>query len=46
MRFADFKVAKTSGSQGNQLTAKEVEKLTIRQTKDTKTTEESQPTLF
>ena len=45
-RFADFKVLKTSSGQGNQLTTKELEKLTIRQTKDTKTSEEAEPTLF
>ena len=45
-RFADFKVLKSSSGQGNQLTTKELEKLTIKQTKDTKTTEESEPTLF
>ncbi len=45
-RFADFKILKTSSGQGNQLTTKELEKLTIRQTKDTKTSEEAEPTLF
>ncbi len=45
-RFADFKVLKTSSGQGNQLTTKELEKLTIKQTKDTKTSEEAEPTLF
>ncbi len=45
-RFADFKVLKSSNGAGNQLTTKELEKLTIRQTKDTKTTQESEPTLF
>ncbi len=45
-RFADFKVLKTSFGNGNQLTTKELEKLTIKQTKDTKTSEESEPTLF
>ncbi len=45
-RFADFKVLKSSSGQGNQLTTKELEKLTIKQTKDTKTTEEAEPTLF
>ena len=45
-RFADFKVLKTSSGQGNQLTTKELEKLTIKQTKDTETSEEAEPTLF
>lgn len=45
-RFADFKVLKTPAGGGSQLTTKEVEKLTVKQTKDTKTTEESEPSLF
>ena len=45
-RFADFKILKSSSGQGNQLTTKELEKLTIKQTKDTKTSEEAEPTLF
>ncbi len=45
-RFADFKVLKTPSGGGSQLTTKEVEKLTVKQTKDNKTTEESEPSLF
>ena len=45
-RFADFKVLKSANGSGNQLTTKELEKLSIRQTKDTKTTEEAEPSLF
>ena len=45
-RFADFKILKSSGGQGNQLTTKELEKLVIKQTKDTKTSSEAEPSLF
>ncbi len=45
-RFADFKILKTPSGSGNQLTTKELEKLTIKETKDTKTTLEAEPTLF
>ncbi len=45
-RFADFKILKTPSGTGNQLTTKELEKLTIKETKDTKTTLEAEPTLF
>ncbi|MBQ0070710.1 MAG: hypothetical protein KBS81_02440, partial [Spirochaetales bacterium] len=45
-RFADFRVAKSSAGQGIQLTTKELDKISIRQTKDTKTSEEASPTLF
>ena len=45
-RFADFKILKSSSGQGNQLTTKELEKLVIKQTKDTKTSEEAEPSLF
>ena len=45
-RFADFKILKSSAGQGNQLTTKELEKLVIKQTKDTKTSLEAEPTLF
>lgn len=45
-RFADFKVLKSSSGQGNQLTTKELEKLVIKETKDTKTSAEAEPSLF
>ena len=45
-RFADFKILKSSSGLGNQLTTKELEKLVIKQTKDTKTSLEAEPTLF
>lgn len=45
-RFADFKVQKSSGGIGNQLTTKELEKLSIRQTQDARSTAETEPKLF
>ena len=45
-RFADFKILKSSAGQGNQHTTKKIEKLVIKQTKDTKTSLEAEPTLF
>ncbi len=45
-KFADFRVTKTPAGRGNQLVTKELQSLSIRQTKDTKTTEESAPSLF
>ena len=46
MRFADFRVQKTPTGAGVRLTAKDIEKIAIRQTKDTKTTLEAGPDLF
>ena len=46
MRFADFRVQKTATGGGVRLTAKEIEKISIRQTKDTSTSEEAEPGLF
>lgn len=45
-RFADFRVLKNPIGGGNRLTTKELEKLTIKETKDTKTSAESEPMLF
>ena len=42
----DFRVQKTPSGGGVRLTAKEIEKISIRPTKDNKTTEESGPDLF
>ena len=46
MRFADFKVHKTAGGSGVRLTAKEIERISVRQTADTQTSEEAEPGLF
>ena len=46
MRFADFRVQKSPTGGGVRLTAKEIEKIAIRQTKDNKTSAESDPDLF
>ncbi len=46
MRFADFRVQKSPSGGGVRLTAKEIEKIAIRQTKDTSTSEEASPDLF
>ncbi len=46
MRFADFRVQKSSGGQGVRLTAKEIEKIAIRQTKDTRPSGDGTPDLF
>ena len=46
MRFADFRVQKSPSGGGVRLTAKEIEKIAIRQTKDTSTSEEASPNLF
>ena len=46
MRFADFRVQKSATGGGVRLTAKEIEKISIRPTKDNKTSEESSPDLF
>lgn len=45
-KFADFRITKTPSGRGNQLVTKELASLSIRQTKDTKTSAESAPTLF
>ncbi|HIV98749.1 MAG TPA: DNA topoisomerase IV subunit A [Candidatus Ornithospirochaeta avicola] len=46
MRFADFRVQKSSGGQGVRLTAKEIEKIAIRQTKDMRPSGDGTPDLF
>ena len=46
MRFADFRVQKSATGAGVRLTAKEIERISIRQTKDSKTSDESGPDLF
>lgn len=46
MRFADFRVQKTATGGGVRLTAKEIEKIAIRPTKDTSSSADSEPTLF
>lgn len=46
LRFADFRVQKSAGGGGVRLTAKEIEKISIRPTKDVKTTAEAEPQLF
>jgi len=45
-RFADFKVLKSSTGQGQKLTVKQLQSLTLRQIKDFSTTAESEPGLF
>ncbi len=45
-RFADFPVYKSPNAAGQKLTGKELQSLSIRQTKDTSTSEESQPSLL
>lgn len=45
-RFADFPVYKSPSASGQKLTAKELQSLSIRQTKDTSTSEEAEPSLF
>ena len=45
-RFADFPVYKSPSASGQKLTAKELQSLSIRQTKDTSTSEETEPSLF
>lgn len=45
-RFADFKVLKSANASGQLLSAKELEGLSIRQTKDNLTSEDLEPTLF
>ncbi len=47
MRFADFPIYKSPSAAGQKLTGKVLSSLSLRQTKDTSTSEEaSQPTLF
>ncbi len=46
MRFADFRVQKSPSGQGVRLTAKEIEKIAIRATKDNKTSADASPDLF
>lgn len=45
-RFADFDVQKTPNGKGRQLSTKELASLSVRPTKDTKTSLEAAPTLF
>ena len=45
-RFADFPIYKSPTAAGQKLTAKELQSLSIRQTKDPSTSEENEPTLF
>ena len=45
-RFADFDVQKTANGKGRQLTTKELASLSVRPTKDTKTSDEAAPSLF
>lgn len=45
-RFADFDIQKTPNGKGRQLTTKELASLSVRATKDTKTSEEAAPSLF
>lgn len=45
-RFADFAIHKTPSGVGNLLTGKELDKISIRQTKESVTTKELEPSLF
>ena len=45
-RFADFPIYKSPTAAGQKLTGKELQSLSIRQTKDTATTEEAAPSLL
>ena len=45
-RFADFPIYKSPTAAGQKLTAKELQTLSIRQTKDPTTSAENEPTLF
>ena len=45
-RFADFPIYKSPSAAGQKLTGKELQSLSIRQTKDTATTEEAAPSLL
>ncbi len=45
-RFADFAIRKTSQSSGNKLITKQLASLTLRQIKDSSTSEEAEPGLF
>ena len=46
VRFADFPIYKSPTAAGQKLTGKELQSLSIRQTKDTATTEEAAPSLL
>ena len=46
VRFADFPIYKSPAAAGQKLTGKELQSLSIRQTKDTSTTEEASPSLL
>ena len=45
-RFADFAIRKSSQSAGNKLITKQLASLTLRQIKDSSTSEEAEPGLF
>lgn len=45
-RFADFPIYKSPAAAGQRLTGKELQSLSIRQTKDASTTEEKEPSLL
>ena len=45
-RFADFPIYKSPSAAGQKLTAKELQSLSIRQTKDPATSADKEPTLF
>lgn len=45
-RFADFDIQKTPNGKGRQLSTKELASLSVRPTKDTKTSDEAAPSLF
>ena len=46
VRFADFPIYKSASAAGQKLTGKELQSLSIRQTKDTSTSEEASPSLL
>ena len=46
VRFADFPIYKSPSAAGQKLTGKELQSLSIRQTKDTSTSEEAAPSLL
>ena len=46
VRFADFPIYKSPSAAGQKLTGKELQSLSIRQTKDTSTTEQAAPSLL
>ena len=45
-RFADFSVRKSATTSGMKLITKQLASLTLRQIKDSSTSEEAEPTLF